>query len=56
MAKIHRQEEGMNHNHNHDDQPVALDTLILDIIINGGSVVFGMIFSTLILNMALTSP
>lgn len=45
----------MSHNHNHNDQPASLVNLILAIIINGGIVVFEMIFGLLIQSMALIS-
>lgn len=41
--------------HNHNDQPASLANLILAIIINGGIVVFEMIFGLLISSMALIS-
>ncbi len=46
----------MSHNHNHnDEQPASLINLILAIIINGGIVVFEMVFGLLIGSMALIS-
>ena len=45
----------MSHNHNHNDQPASLANLILAIIINGGIVIFEMIFGLLISSMALIS-
>lgn len=44
-----------NHNHNHNDQPASLANLVLAIIINGGIVVFEMVFGLLIQSMALIS-
>jgi cobalt-zinc-cadmium efflux system protein len=41
--------------HNHNDQPASLANLILAIIINGGIVIFEMIFGLLISSMALIS-
>ena len=43
-----------NHNHNHE-QPASLTNLIFAIVINGGIVVFEMIFGLLIQSMALIS-
>ncbi|HQK90142.1 MAG TPA: cation diffusion facilitator family transporter [Smithellaceae bacterium] len=45
----------MSHNHHHNDQPPSLANLILAILINGGIVVFEMIFGLLISSMALIS-
>jgi len=45
----------MSHNHNHNDQPASLVNLILAIVINGGIVVFEMVFGLLISSMALIS-
>jgi cobalt-zinc-cadmium efflux system protein len=45
----------MSHNHNQNDQPASLANLILAIIINGGIVVFEMVFGLLISSMALIS-
>ena len=45
----------MSHNHHHNDQPPSLANLLLAILINGGIVVFEMIFGLLISSMALIS-
>lgn len=45
----------MSHHHHHENQPASLANLILAIIINGGIVVFEMIFGLLISSMALIS-
>lgn len=45
----------MNHNHNHHEKPASLKNMIFAIIINGGIVVFEMIFGLLISSMALIS-
>lgn len=46
----------MSHDHHqHDDKPVSLKNLILAIIINGGIVIFEMVFGLLIQSMALIS-
>lgn len=45
----------MSHNHNHNEKPASLANLILAIIINGGIVIFEMIFGLLIQSMALIS-
>lgn len=45
----------MSRNHHHNDQPPSLANLILAILINGGIVVFEMIFGLLISSMALIS-
>lgn len=45
----------MSHNHHHNDQPPSLANLIPAILINGGIVVFEMIFGLLISSMALIS-
>jgi len=44
----------MEHNHNHE-QPASLKNLILAMVINGGIVVFEMVFGLLIQSMALIS-
>ena len=44
----------MSHNHHHNDQPPSLANLLLAILINGGIVVFEMIFGLLISSMALS--
>ena len=44
----------MEHNHHHD-QPASLKNLIFAIVINGGIVIFEMIFGLLIQSMALIS-
>lgn len=45
----------MSHNHNHNDQTTSLINLIFAIMINGGIVIFEMIFGLLIQSMALIS-
>ena len=46
----------MSHNHHqHDEKPASLKNLVLAIIINGGIVVFEMVFGLLISSMALIS-
>lgn len=46
----------MTHNHHqHDEKPASLKNLILAIIINGGIVIFEMVFGLLIQSMALIS-
>jgi cobalt-zinc-cadmium efflux system protein len=45
----------MSHHHHQENQPASLANLILAIIINGGIVVFEMIFGLLISSMALIS-
>jgi len=45
----------MSHNHDNHDQPASLANLVLAIIINGGIVVFEMVFGLLISSMALIS-
>ncbi|MDD4357653.1 MAG: cation diffusion facilitator family transporter, partial [Smithellaceae bacterium] len=44
-----------SHNHNHNDQTTSLINLIFAIMINGGIVIFEMIFGLLIQSMALIS-
>ncbi|PKN89008.1 MAG: hypothetical protein CVU51_02485 [Deltaproteobacteria bacterium HGW-Deltaproteobacteria-1] len=45
----------MSHNHNHHEKPASLVNLIFAIMINGGIVIFEMIFGLLIQSMALIS-
>jgi cobalt-zinc-cadmium efflux system protein len=45
----------MSHNHHNDEKPASLKNLILAIIINGGIVIFEMVFGLLISSMALIS-
>lgn len=45
----------MSHNHNRSEKPASLANLILAIIINGGIVIFEMVFGLLISSMALIS-
>mgnify|MGYP001260922212 CR=1 FL=1 len=45
----------MSHNHDHHEKPASLTNLIFAILINGGIVIFEMIFGLLISSMALIS-
>ena len=45
----------MEHNHQHHEQPVSLKNLLFAIVINGGIVVFEVVFGLLIQSMALIS-
>ncbi len=45
----------MSHHHDHKDQPASLANLILAIVINGGIVVFEIVFGLMIQSMALIS-
>ncbi len=45
----------MDHHHDHTNQPASLANLILTIVINGGIVVFEIVFGLLIQSMALIS-
>jgi Co/Zn/Cd efflux system component len=54
MEHNHNHNHGPGHSHSHE-QPASLKNLIFAIVINGGIVIFEMIFGLMIQSMALIS-